>query len=468
MPSMVEPRIVPRAEHAISRREIDADALKVLYRLRQFEHTAYLVGGSVRDLLIGRRPKDFDIGTSAHPYHVKKLFRNCWIIGRRFRLAHVKFGSKVIEVATFRRQVAPGEEVVEDGVPAPVHHLPSGSLDDASSDQTRPRVEPTKELTAPDAKNDHLIHHDNTFGTPEQDAFRRDFTINALFYDIATFSVIDYVDGLEDLQAGIVRSIGDPEVRFREDPVRMMRAVALAARLDFTIDPQSLDAIQIHRHEIARSSAPRLLEEYYKILRAGASEQTFRDLARLGLLEPISEELHRGAAESLWRSLAELDAYRRQFDSTPDVLTNAILLGCLIVPLGLMQGGRAHGSVNGFQALPEGHERRRPPGPQLGQLPLARRDIERLRQLLGLQRRLRDFSANPRAKRALTHRSVFREALAWMEIHGDSPETVAHWKALLAEQEPTEPGIEPGQAEQVVPRRRRRRRRRRPHPSVGH
>jgi len=468
MPSMVEPRIVPRAEHAISRREIDADALKVLYRLRQFEHTAYLVGGSVRDLLIGRRPKDFDIGTSAHPYQVKKLFRNCWIIGRRFRLAHVKFGSKVIEVATFRRQVAPGEEVVEDGVPAPVHPLPPESLDHASDDQTPPRTEPVQALTAPDARNDHLIHHDNTFGTPEQDAFRRDFTINALFYDIATFSVIDYVDGLEDLQAGIVRSIGDPEVRFREDPVRMMRAVALAARLDFTIDPQSLEAIQIHRHEIARSSAPRLLEEYYKILRAGASERTFRDLARLGLLEPISEELHRGAAAALWQSLAALDRYRRQFDSTPDVLTNAILLGCLIVPLGLMQGGRAHGAVNGFQAGPDGPERRRLAGPQLGQLPLARRDIERLRQLLGLQRRLRDFSANPRAKRALTHRSIFREALAWMEIHGDSPETVAHWKALLAEAEPTEPGIEPGQIEQMVPRRRRRRRRRRPHPSVGH
>jgi poly(A) polymerase len=468
MPSMADPRIVPRAEHTISRREIDADALKVLYRLRQFEHTAYLVGGSVRDLLIGRRPKDFDIGTSAHPYQVKKLFRNCWIIGRRFRLAHVKFGSKVIEVATFRRQVAPGEEVVEDGVPAPVHHAPPDALDRASDEETRVPAETAGERGVPDAKNDHLIHHDNTFGTPEQDAFRRDFTINALFYDIADFSVIDYVDGLQDLQAGVVRSIGDPEVRFREDPVRMMRAVALAARLDFTIDPRSLNAIRIHRHEIARSSAPRLLEEYYKILRAGESERTFRDLARLGLLEPISEELHRGAAESLWQSLAEIDAYRQRFDSTPDVLTNAILLGTLIVPLGLMHGGRPTGGVNGVQPSPDGHGHRRTAGPQLGQLPLARRDIERLRQLLALQRRLHDVSANPRAKRALIHRSIFREALAWMEIHGGAPDTVEHWKALLAEQEPTEPGIEPGQAETVVPRRRRRRRRRRSHPSVEH
>src|SRR5213083_608942 len=243
---MPEPRTVPRAEHSISRKDIDSDALKVLYRLRQFDHVAYLVGGSVRDLLVGRRPKDFDIGTSAHPYQVKKLFRNCWIIGRRFRLAHVKFGQKVIEVATFRRQVGVGEEVVQDGVPAPDPTTPEG---------------------------EHLIHHDNTFGTPEQDAFRRDFTINALAYDIATFAVIDYVGGLEDLRAGVVRAIGDPDVRINEDPVRMIRAIAIAGRLDFTIEPSLLQSIRRHRHEILKSSLPRLLEEYYKILRAGSAEK---------------------------------------------------------------------------------------------------------------------------------------------------------------------------------------------------
>src|SRR5207245_4103338 len=197
----------------------------------------------------------------AHPYQVKKLFRNCWIIGRRFRLAHVKFGQKVIEVATFRRQVAPGEEVVQDGVPAPDPTTPAG---------------------------EHLIHRDNTFGTPEEDAFRRDFTINALFYDIATFSVIDYVGGLDDLRARVVRAIGDPEVRLREDPVRMLRAVALAARLDFAIDPPVLAAIRAHRHDIAKSSAPRLLEEYYKVLRSGSAEKTIRRLAAVWLIEPVS------------------------------------------------------------------------------------------------------------------------------------------------------------------------------------
>ena len=414
---MVVPRIIPRAEHPISRRDIDPDALKVLYRLRQYDHVAYLVGGSVRDLLLGRRPKDFDIGTSAHPYQVKKLFRNCWIIGRRFRLAHVKFGAKVVEVATFRRQVAAGEEVVQDGVPAPDPNTPEG---------------------------EHLIHHDNTFGTPEEDAFRRDFTINALAYDIASFSIIDYVGGLDDLRAGVVRAIGDPEVRLREDPVRMLRAVALAARLDFTIDPPVLDAIRTHRHEISHSSAPRLLEEYYKILRAGSAEKTFRMLAEVGLLEPISTELHRGAADPLWRSLAGLDAYRRRFESTPDTLTNPILLGSLLVPLGILLGAG----------------RPKEPLPKLGSLPLARRDVERLRQILGLQRRMRDVTASSRAQRALAHRSLFPETLTWFEIHGGDPDTVARWKTIVA-QGLVEGEDLPVEGRELGPRRRRRRRRRR-------
>jgi len=459
MRSMVEPRIIPREEHPLSRKDIDPDALKVLYRLRQFEHTAYLVGGSVRDLLLGRRPKDFDVGTSAHPYQVKKLFRNCWIIGRRFRLAHVKFGQKVIEVATFRRQVEAGEEVVADGVPAPDPTTPEGA---------------------------HLIHHDNTFGTPEEDAFRRDFTINALFYDIATFAVIDYVGGLEDLRAGVVRSIGDPDVRLREDPVRMLRAIALAARLGFTIEPRLVAAIRTHRHEIAKSSMPRLLEEYYKILRAGSSERAFRGLAEVGLLEPISSELHLGATERLWTSLAALDAYRRQFEATPDVLTNGILLGSLLIPLGIslhpprgqVDGGASHVPSTGqagarhvpgtdpVAATAGSQKPRRPPIPRLGDLPLARRDVERLRQIVGLQRRLKDVGASPRAQRALAHRGIFRDALTWLEIHGGAPELVAHWKQVAAESgtpgDATAPeGSGPDDQQGQFRRRRRRRRGRR-------
>jgi poly(A) polymerase len=445
---MVEPRVIPRDAHTLSRRDVDPDALKVLYRLKDGGHIAYLVGGSVRDLLLGRRPKDFDIGTSAHPYQVKKLFRNCWIIGRRFRLAHVRFGTKVIEVATFRRQLQPGEEIVQDGVPAPEH---------ATAGDAAAELPPSARHAGDRGERLHAIHHDNTFGTPEEDAFRRDFTINALFYDIATFSVIDYVNGLDDLRAGIVRCIGDPEERMREDPVRMLRAVALAARLDFTIDPPLSASISALRHEIARSAPPRMLEEYYKILRAGAAEKTFRGLASAGLLEPISEELHRGSGDELWTSLAALDAYRQRFSGTPDTLTNAILLGTLLVPLGLApQQGRT--------PIPEdaGKRRRRPIGSKLGPLPLARRDVERLRQLLGLQRRLRDLTASVRAQRALTHRSIFREALTWLEIHGNTPDLIEHWVTVLAERGAEEPVMAPG-AEGVpgAPARRRRRRRRR-------
>jgi poly(A) polymerase len=444
---MVVPRIVPREEHPISRRDIDPDALKVLYRLRQYDYTAYLVGGSVRDLLLARHPKDFDIGTSAHPYQVKKLFRNCWIIGRRFRLAHVKFGQKVIEVATFRRQIAAGEEVVQDGVPAPDPTTPEG---------------------------EHLIHRDNTFGTPEEDAFRRDFTINALFYDIANFSIIDYVGGLDDLRAGLVRSIGDPDVRLKEDPVRMIRAIALAARLDFTIEPTLLASIRAHRQEIAKSSLPRLLEEYYKILRAGSSAKAFRGLAEVGLLQPISSELHKGAAEPLWQALGSLDAYRRRFDSTPDTLSNGILLGSLLVPLGISlhtaSGADRVERRPTADADQVGSRSDRTPrrslGPRLGELPLARRDIERLRLIVSLQRRLRDLSASPKAQRTLAHRGIFREALTWLEIHGGAPEIVEHWKAILAEGGGAEetaaaPGVSTDEPRGLRPQRRRRRRRRR-------
>ncbi len=441
---MAEPRVIPRAEHSLSRADIDPDALKVLNRLRQGEYVAYLVGGSVRDLLLGRRPKDFDIGTSAHPYQVKKLFRNCWIIGRRFRLAHVKFGTKVIEVATFRRQVQPGEEIVQDGVPAPDHRHPDGQARDAAGDEGAMRAR----------EDAQLIHRDNTFGTPEEDAFRRDFTVNALFYDIASFSIIDYVGGLDDLREGVIRCIGDPEVRFKEDPVRMLRAIALAARLDFIIEDPIYDAIGQLRHEIANSSAPRLLEEYYKILRAGSSEKTFQGLSAAGLLEPVSQELHDGAGAALWQSLRNVDAYRAKFSSTPDTLTNAILLGSLLTPLGLApQSGRS--------PRRDDDKRSHEPLAKLGTLPLARRDLERLRQILGKQRRLRELTATMRAQQALTHRSIFREALTWLELHGGTQETVEHWISVLAERGADEP-VGHATEDEDGPAKRRRRRRRRP------
>lgn len=456
--------IVPRAEHAISRRNIDPDALKVLYRLQQFNYAAYLVGGSVRDLLLGRQPKDFDIGTDAHPYQIKKLFRNCWIIGRRFRLAHVRFGTKTIEVATFRRSIPAGTE-----------NEPAEPVEDIS----------TEEL---------MIRHDNTFGTPEEDAFRRDFTINALFYDIATFSIIDYVGGLEDLRKSVIRSIGDPLQRFPEDPVRMFRAVAFAARLGFRLDAPVIDAIRTHRHLIASASPARLIEEYYKVLRSGSAEKTFRMLAEHGLLEPITPELHHSAGEdALWRGLEALDRYRLRFESMPQDLTNPVLLGTLLVPLGLMPRRKTTefaDRTESFDMEPEGAEplpgsthsiegadpaarrraawqRKRPPKEpplRIGLLPVARRDTERLRQILAVQRRLMDLESSPRAKRLLMHRGPFQEALVWLEIHGRAPEALEHWRGFIEATGPlqADEGATEGEgadAAQRPPGRRRRRRR---------
>jgi poly(A) polymerase len=428
MPTMVQPVVVPRAEHPISRRDIDPDALKVLYRLKEHDYLAYLVGGSVRDLLLGRHPKDFDIGTSAHPYEVKRLFRNCWIIGRRFRLAHVKFGTKTIEVATFRKQI-----------------VPTGHASDPDTVLDPPDMPPPVADVNDIHAHDRLIHRDNTFGTPEEDAFRRDFTVNALFYDIATFSIIDYVDGLRDIRDRVIRCIGDPDERFREDPVRMLRAIALAARLDFTIDPPILDAIRRHRTEIARAAPPRMLEEYYKILRGGASARAFRALAEVGLLEAVTPDLDRGAGDRLWQSLAALDRYRSGFPTAPDALTNVILLGSLLVPAGLAAP----------RPLPFYEDDRRSTPPPLGAFPVARRDLERLQQILALQRRLLDPNASLRARRGLLHRSIFGDALTWLEIHGDAADTVAQWRELRNELRATSDE----DRSHVVPRRRRRRRR---------
>jgi len=423
---MGDPVIVERAAHSLSRSQIDPDALKVLNRLHQNSYVAYLVGGSVRDLLLGRRPKDFDIGTSAHPYQVKRLFKNCWVIGRRFRLAHVRFGMKTIEVATFRRKVTAEELAAAEEAAAELRETP-------------------EEGNA----GPGLIHRENTFGTPEEDAFRRDFTINALFYDIGTFSIIDYTGGLEDLRAGIVRSIGDPAERFHEDPVRMLRAIAMAARLGFTIDAPIDNAIGNGRAEIARSAPARLIEEFYKLLRSGASEQAFRMMAERRLLEPIAHDLQKGAGDRLWQSLAAVDAYRKRHEDTPDTLSNAILLGSLLVPLGM----------SGHPRQPAGTELEKEPRLTLGMLPLARRDVERFRQIMGLQRRLLDARLSPRARRAMMHRGPFREALTWLAIHGQAPEAVEHWRGFIEASGVTS-SEQDGAEEFPRPRRRRRRRRR--------
>ena len=418
---MVAPTVISRADHSISRQRIDPDALKVLYRLRKFNHTAYLVGGGVRDLLLERRPKDFDIGTSAHPNEVKRIFRNCWIIGRRFRLAHVKFGNKTIEVATFRRQVPTETQPAPGAVQDPGRErdaAPSGR--DGNRRARRP------------------VRRDNTFGTPEEDAFRRDFTINGLFYDIQTFAVIDYVGGMADLRRRLIRCIGDPDERFVEDPVRMVRAISFAARLDFRLDRPVREGIARHREEIRNASPARLVEEMYKLLRSGAATRIFKRLSRTGLLRHIAPEVNRPRSAELWRSLEALDAYRARFDEAPDTLSNAILLGSLVAP------------VQKIDLTPTRRDARgTPPRVALGDLPVARRDMEHLRQTLALQPLLRDPNLPPRRIRGILARSSLPDALAWLEIHGNDPDTLARWQELATH------GV------QVSRRRRRRRGRRR-------
>jgi poly(A) polymerase len=250
-----EPRILERAEHPISRRDIDKNAVKVLYRLHGAGYHAYLVGGSVRDLMMGRKPKDFDVGTNAKPNEIRRLFSNSRIIGRRFRLVHVFYhDGGVVEVSTFRRDPDPEEQRGEPG-----------------------------EL---------LITSDNAYGTPRQDAFRRDFTINALFYSIADFSVIDHVGGIEDLERKLVRAIGDPGVRFQEDPVRMLRACEFAGRLGIGIETKTQEAIHLHRKELEKASPARVTEEIVQLLKCGRAGGAMQWMLELGLLEVLLPEAY--------------------------------------------------------------------------------------------------------------------------------------------------------------------------------
>ena len=297
-----EPVVYKRQDHPISRKNIDPDALKVLYRLSALKYTAYLVGGGVRDLLLGRKPKDFDVGTSAKPNEVKKAFRNCFLVGKRFRLAHIRFGEKVIETATFRRNSQTVGEIIE--------HAAEGPLED------------------------------NTFGTPETDAFRRDFTINGLFYNIKDFTVIDYVGGMKDLKKGIIRSIGDPAIRFREDPVRMMRAIKFAARLGFKIEKSAWKAMEKYHEYILSASQPRVQEEVFRLFPYGKSAEAFYMLYDCGMMHDLIPELadfiktNGGKKCKVFDYLRGLDKYELMMAERGYEVSNAIRAAVLMSAMG--------------------------------------------------------------------------------------------------------------------------------------
>ncbi|MFQ5669859.1 MAG: polynucleotide adenylyltransferase PcnB [Acidobacteriota bacterium] len=445
----MDPRIVPRSEHSISRKQIDSEALTVLYRLHRHGKIAYLVGGGVRDLLLGIRPKDFDVATDARPGEVKRLFRNSWIVGRRFRLVHVVFGKKVVEVATFRAKA----EIDPS--------MGRGKQPEGSVKTRRGPAEKNPEPGSESARRHMLVTWENTFGTPEQDARRRDLTINALFYDIGTYSLIDYVGGLTDLGDQVIRTVGDPNVRFQEDPVRMMRAVKFAARLGFHLDPATESAIRRHAGAITLSARPRVLEEIYRLLGSGKATASFQLLETTGLLPHLFPEVMASLGADggmFWAHLREMD---EQVVQGAEAVSRPVLMATLLYHL--------------VRDLLETRQRETGPvserveaviRPLAARLRLTRADTARIIQILASQRRF----LQPRGRRisisAFVRRGYFPDAFQLLRIHaaatGELADVVQAWTDRVRSAgggvilNPTQ--VEGGRG--AVPRRARRRRRR--------
>ncbi len=286
----MEPIIYPAQKHGVTRERTNNDALRVIDTLQSAGFVAYLVGGGVRDLIAGTQPKDFDISTSAEPEEIKRLFRrNCILIGRRFRLAHIRYGSHILEVSTFR----------------------SG-----------------------DSEEGELIVRDNTWGTPEEDVLRRDFTINGLFYDPSNDTIIDYVGGVADIENHLLRTIGVPEIRFQQDPVRMVRLLKFVARYGFAIDPPTLASLEHCHGELSKSSPARLLEETFRMLESGAAEPFFRLMHEHNMLHQLfpwlTPVLNSPIGEEVYRYLAAADTINKREDKP---LNRATLANCLIFPI---------------------------------------------------------------------------------------------------------------------------------------
>jgi poly(A) polymerase len=422
--SEIRPRILGRAEHPVSRQKFDPNVVKVLYRLHRSGRKAYVVGGGVRDLMLGRQPKDWDIGTDARPQEVRRLFRNSRIIGRRFRLVHIFFRDQIIEVSTFRRDPDPGDQ---RGGP--------------------------EEL---------LITDDNVFGSEREDAFRRDFTINALFYSVADFTVIDHVGGIEDLERRMIRTIGDPDVRFREDPVRMMRACELAGRLEFGIDRESQEAIHRQREEIAKASPARLTEELVELLRCGRAAAGLHWMMELGLLEALLPEAYamvaageRGLGDfgRILPVIDEMVAAGRQLEDT--VLLAALLLPSVILRRHDVEGLDQHPLRRGavIEIVRETLE------PFVDRFALSRQRREGATQAILGYYRLLEEQWTPVRRVRFTRWPNFEEALALLEIvaaaSGRGKEEIELWRRARTA------GDQPHPARKRRRRRRRRRRKKR-------
>jgi poly(A) polymerase len=425
-------RVAPPTEAQIDPAKLDPDAIKVLFRLRQFGHDAYFVGGCVRDLLLDRAPKDFDIATSAHPHEVKAIFRNCRLIGRRFRLAHVYFrGGKIVEVSTFRANPTEIEDVNgEEGTEANGEERENG-------------------------EGDFLITQDNVFGTAEQDARRRDFTINGLFYDPFAGKVIDYVRGRRDLDERYIRTIGNPEIRMREDPVRILRAVRFACKLGLDIESRTYAAMEAAVEDLPRCAPARLLEETFRLIRGGTASESLRLIAALDaqrlLLPPVHEHLSRVGPAGVDRFYAHTRALDRrvQGGQAPE---DAVLLAAILLPIA--QDAPAAEGESQTPTLAAAVETLLFDLVRNARLP--RRIAERCRMILIAQRTLSGQRRRRGSLASFRRHPLFQQSLTVFEISveatGEYREALQAWKA--------------GGAPQLAPdaealRRRRRRRRRR-------
>ncbi len=425
-------QVIPRDAHGISRKQMSHNALRVLYRLREAGFGAFLVGGAVRDLLIGGAPKDYDVATDATPEQVRALFRNCRLIGRRFRLAHVVFGREIIEVATFR----------------------ANGGDDAEGDRQ--------------VHEDGRLLRDNIYGTIEHDAVRRDFTANALYYAIEDFSVRDYVGGYADVQARVLRLIGDPEARYREDPVRMLRAARLAAKLDFTIEPATAGPLPRLAPLLADAAPARLFEETLKMFLSGHAVASFLQLEAHGLLphlfpesaQALSTNTSGALRRMLLKGLANTDArVAAEEPVSPAFLYAVLLWPAYCRTLAMLQAQGMHPVEAQRRAADRAslHQVARTALPRRFSLPMQEIWLMQARFAQRQRKRVFRLLAHPRFRAAfdfLELRLVASDAHAddvafWREAQLHPSEAVAQQEAL----------DDPGEAEDGAPRKRRRRRR---------
>jgi poly(A) polymerase len=412
------PVTIPRSEHNISRSQISESALKVLYRLKNGGYSAYLVGGSVRDMILGREPKDFDVATDAHPEQIRELFRNSRLIGRRFRLAHVRYGREIIEVSTFRGQHG---ETEEDG------HVVDGR-----------------------------IIRDNVYGTLEEDVWRRDFTVNALYYNIEDFSVIDHVGGINDIKAGRIRLIGDPAERYIEDPVRMLRAIRFAVKLGFRIDPESEQPIFELGDHLQKMPPARLFDECVKLFIGGVALQTFEQLRHYKLFHVLFPQTDKLLSEQeggfphtlLIQALKNTDT--RVVEDKP-VTPGFLVAAILWVPMMNLVRDYQKQGLSEVEAITLASDV--VISKQVNRTAMPRRYSQMAREVWQLQTRLRNTKGN-RPARLMKHprfRAAYDFLLLRAESEGEEQELARWWTDYIAE----------ASGATLVPSKHKRRRRRR-------